>query len=114
MGARGHGGRRPGAGRKEKAIKFAAPIATAEQRICDHLPELIDLAVSLARGVPTVLEGKDGAVTVFTTPPDFRAIAYLVDRVMGKPKQSVDLRHDIAALSDDELVAMAAGEFAVE
>lgn len=46
----GTGGRRPGAGRKPKDEKFKLPIARAEQRIADHLPELIDNMLHLANG----------------------------------------------------------------
>jgi hypothetical protein len=45
-----HGGRRPGAGRKPRAERFARPIAAAEKKIADRLPELVDNQFLLALG----------------------------------------------------------------
>lgn len=45
-----NGGARPGAGRKAKAEKFKQPIARAEKRIADGLPQLIDNMLMLANG----------------------------------------------------------------
>ena len=58
-----------GPGRRKKADKFARPIAQAEKRIADHLPELIDNMLRLASG----------------DPPDRAANEYLLNRIMGKP-----------------------------
>lgn len=44
------GGARAGAGRLPKAEKFARPIATAEKRIADRLPELVENLFALAEG----------------------------------------------------------------
>lgn len=44
------GGARVGAGRKPRAEKFARPIAAAEKRIADRLPELVDNLLLLAAG----------------------------------------------------------------
>lgn len=46
----GSGGARPGAGRKPKSDTFKLPIARAEKRIADHLPQLIDNMLHLANG----------------------------------------------------------------
>jgi hypothetical protein len=106
----GTGGARPGAGRKKKKDKFARPIARAEKQICDHLPELIDLQMSRARGVLLVnTEQEVGALLtmlqqefgdnddvrslkekieqIFTREPDERALEYLINRIMGKPTE---------------------------
>lgn len=79
------GGVRPGAGRKPRAEKYARPIASAEKRIADRLPDLVDKLFELAEGVEVQDKGK-----VYCTPPDFRAASYLVDRILGKPTQAVD------------------------
>ncbi len=83
-----NGGARPGAGRKRKDEKFKAPIAKAEKRIADRLPQLIDNLFELADGV-TVQETdpKTGATTVYTRPPDRQANEYLLNRIMGKPTE---------------------------
>ncbi len=68
----GRGGKRPNAGRKRTAEKYESAIQQAEKRIADRLPELIDGIFDLARG------------------GDYKATAYLIDRVMGKPMQAVE------------------------
>jgi hypothetical protein len=78
--AGGHGGARPGAGRKAKAAKFEGPIAGAERKIADRLPELIDNLFALASGF-------DGE------PPDREANKYLLDRILGKPRERVEAEH---------------------
>lgn len=89
--AANHGGARPGAGRKPKADLFATPIRKAEKRIADRLPLLVDKLFELSEGV--LVEGTrlDGSSYVYRTPPDRQAATYLVDRIMGKPAQSVDI-----------------------
>ena len=85
-----NGGARPGAGRKPKAEQFKVPIAKAEKRIADRLPQLIDNMMTLADGVRLV-DDETGAV--YQKPPDFKANAYLIDRIMGKPTERHE--HDI-------------------
>jgi hypothetical protein len=88
-----NGGARPGAGRKRKAEKFAAPIAKAEKRIADRLPQIIDNLLVLAEGVKFVeldrdgkpLELVEGDVATYVTAPDRQANEYLANRIMGKP-----------------------------
>lgn len=53
-----HGGSRSGAGRKSKAEKHAGAVAGAEQRIADHLPELIENLLGLADGATQRVEEK--------------------------------------------------------
>lgn len=48
--ANGHGGARAGAGRKPKAQKFQAEIATLERGIADRLPQLLANMLLLADG----------------------------------------------------------------
>lgn len=111
-----HGGRRAGAGRKPKAVtKLRSEIvAEADKSICDELPRLIGNMVRLANGgYPRVEErwepveievpGEDGAPStrktelvlverkVSTADADRAANQYLIDRVLGKPKQAVEM-----------------------
>ena len=67
-----HGGKRPNAGRKRTRERFVKPVEQAEKQIADRLPELIEILFKLAEG------------------GDYKSAAYLVDRVLGKPRQSVD------------------------
>lgn len=108
------GGARPGAGRKKRSVKHAGPVATAEQRIADQLPQLIDNMMTLAHGgyqrveeewTPNPLDGDaDGddlpataqplVLTkrkVSVAEPDRTANQYLIDRILGRPRQSVEV-----------------------
>ncbi len=133
-----HGGSRPGSGRKRKADKFAKPIAAAEQRIVDHLPQLIDNMLELANGGYEQVEEKwlpAALVTVgsgeyelpaFPDKPgdelvlverktsiadrDRAANQYLIDRIMGKPTERVEHDLDVSQLTDEELQAIIAGK----
>ena len=69
------GGKRPGAGRKPKAeARQEPPVKAAENKLRDRLPELVDVALSLA------IEGRNE-----------RMLIYCIDRVLGKPTQPVDM-----------------------
>lgn len=95
------GGPRPGSGRPRKADLYAKPIATAERRIADKLPWLIDQQMSLAEGVLVEKDTLEGPV-IYKTPPDRNAIEYLVNRIMGKPteksEQDVNLTGGVTIL----------------
>ncbi len=114
-----HGGARDGAGRKAKAEKFAGQIASAEQRIADRLPQLIDNMLEIADGGYERVEEEwqpAGLVTVgsgeyeskvFPDKPDHELVLvkrkvsiadkdrsanqYLIDRILGKPTQRTEL-----------------------
>lgn len=87
------GGARPGAGRKRGPDKFPTAFKQAEKRIAERLPKLIDSLFDLAEGVRVMETSITGAPVVYVKPPDFKAASYLVDRVMGKPVQSVNAEH---------------------
>ena len=91
-----NGGARPGAGRKPKDEKFKQPIARAEKQIADRLPWLIDRMMELAEGVRVEKYGLTGLV-VYQQAPDYKAIAYLVDRIMGKPTERREITGDDGA-----------------
>lgn len=106
----GHGGSRPGSGRKSRDEKFKLPIAKAEKRIADNLPMLIDKALELAQGV---LVEDVNIVTmqrsVYQKPPDLGAIKYLVDRIMGKPTERREITtpdKPLEEMTEDELRAI--------
>ncbi|HUW31512.1 MAG TPA: hypothetical protein VM223_07850 [Planctomycetota bacterium] len=103
----GRGGARPGAGRPAKKNKHARPIARAEKRIADRLPGLVDKLFDLAEGAvvldpldvekvrtnlmqhiddPESLEQIIGKLKqVYVRAPSFKALEYLLNRIMGKP-----------------------------
>lgn len=107
----GTGGARPGAGRKRKADKFAAPIARAEGRIADRLPHLVDRMLELADGVLIEdLDEETGVTNVYRRPPDRQAIEYLMNRIMGRPTERYEHDLDMAGLTDEELQAIVQGK----
>lgn len=83
----GTGGARPGAGRPQKREKHAGPIARAEKRIADRLPEVVDRLLELANGVTVQETTPEGEERIYERPPDREAAKYLLDRIMGKPMQ---------------------------
>lgn len=88
----GHGGARPGAGRKPKAQKNETAIARAEQQIRDRLPEVIDALFDLALGVKVEdVNILTGEAVVYRRPPDRAAAQYLTDRIMGKPTERQEI-----------------------
>lgn len=120
--ANGHGGRRPGAGRPRKAEQYAGEIAAAERLIADKLPKLLANMLKLANGgyyedsveyAPAGLveigQGEcrglafpdkpaDELVVVKKTrrraAPDRKANEYLIDRILGRPTQAIELDAD--------------------
>ena len=80
-----------GPGRPKRSVKYGGHITAAEDRIADALPRLIGKAFELSEGVLMKDVLKDGTVEYYKTPPNFKAIAYLVDRIMGKPPLSIEV-----------------------
>lgn len=112
------GGTRPGAGRKTKASKYAPKINAAEKKIADRLPVLVDRLFDLAEGV-VVEEVDDGETNVYSKPPDFKSLEYLLNRIMGKPTErqeiEAEVKSDVSgklALTFDELAKLSPDELA--
>lgn len=98
----GKGGRRPGAGRPRgtiKRVRSEMPVQAAESKIRDKLPWLVDKLFELAEGVEVQKRDRQGQTRVYSEIPDREAIKYLMDRVMGKPVQPIDLRDKIRELA---------------
>lgn len=99
-----NGGKRPGAGRPRVRDKYARPVAAAEKKIVDRLPEIVDAQIRLALGVMVEdVNPITGEEAVYKEPPDGKAGQYLINRILGLPKAKVDLNVDVTKLSDDEL-----------
>ena len=62
----GHGGARPGAGRKPKALAYADTAALVEEKIAAALPDITDALISFAKG------------------GDVASAKYLMDRILGR------------------------------
>lgn len=110
-----NGGARPGSGRKAKAEKFKLPIARAEKRIADRLPELIENMFVLANGGYERVEEQwapagslyVGGGKMYPDLPDEELVLikrtssiadrdraanqYLIDRIMGKPTERQEI-----------------------
>lgn len=137
----GWGGKRAGAGRPRKAERYAPAIAAAEDAIADQLPKLLKNMVKLANGgfyedeieyqpagLVTTGAGEfercvypdkpvDELVVVKKrrrrAAPDRKANEYLIDRILGRPTQAVELSGEDGGpiairLSDDERAARVA------
>jgi glucose dehydrogenase len=88
--ANGHGGSRPGAGRKSTGATFASEIQAAKRRIADQLPQLIDNLLTLANGVTVHEVDQDGGVKIYAKPPDRKANEYLINRILGTPMVRIE------------------------
>jgi hypothetical protein len=62
----GHGGARPRAGRKPKRTKYQLTVVEAEDKIVDHLPEIVDNLIALANGGYERMEYEYQAAGAFT------------------------------------------------
>lgn len=95
------GGARPGAGRKPRAVVYRQPIREAETKIRDRLPWIVDRLFELAEGVRVESTGISGEPIVYQRPPDRASCEYLMDRIMGKPTQPVDVRERAQRIADE-------------
>lgn len=78
-------------GRPRKAEKYGGHIARAEDLIADRLPQLVENLLKLAAGVLVQETDRDGGVEVFTKPPDRAANEYLINRILGRPTDQVEV-----------------------
>ena len=113
--ANGHGGARPNSGRKRKSEIYAVEIESAERRIARKLDDYIANLEKLAKGgIPTkrVINPVSGKpVVVEKSLPCRASNEYLINRVMSKPAQEVDVTSNgetigsglFTGFSDDEL-----------
>lgn len=96
-----HGGARPGAGRPPKHVINESPIRAAEKKISDRLPWLVDKLMELAEGIHEEKMIGENVAIVYKRPPDRQAAEYLIDRIMGKPTQPVDVYDTARRLAEE-------------
>lgn len=84
----GHGGSRPGSGRKRKAQRHEQPILRVESLIVAHLEKSVANLITLADGVPVEDSESD---KVYIKPPDRLANEYLINRILGRPLQALEV-----------------------
>lgn len=89
------GGKRIGAG-KPKGYKASHTLEAQETRkkivemISERTEELMSAKFALALGYTKAITNEDGKVTqVYTVSPDGNAIQYLLNQVIGKPKETI-------------------------
>jgi hypothetical protein len=114
--ANGWGGKRAGSGRKPTAEQFPTEIAAAKRRIADALPQLIENMLTLANGVTVqTVDEETGGIEIYTKPPDRKANEYLIDRILGRPTQAVEIDPDPDGALEvtAEAMAQAASELAL-
>lgn len=104
-------------GRPRKADNHAGAIARAEQQIADKLPHLVSKMLELADGVFVESANADGVRIIYQRPPDRAAIEYLVNRIMGKPKERVEVDTqpvDWSRVTDEDLHAYREGKLSLD
>lgn len=74
-----------------KKAEMARLVQEAERTIQLRLPDLIDKMFVLAEGFELSGVNKAGEPRSFRVSPDYKAISYLMDRGMGKARQTVDV-----------------------
>ena len=78
-------------GRPRKLDLYAGRIRSAEDQVADRLPQLISNLFQLADGIWVEEKDGDGERRVYSRPPDRQANEYLINRILGKPTEAVEL-----------------------
>ena len=82
-------------GEKKSREEVNKLIKMANGRISERLPEIIDKLIELGQGVEAIgYERGNGNPYVYSIPPNFRALEYLCNRVLGKPVDETTLMGD--------------------
>jgi hypothetical protein len=97
----GRGGYRVGAGRPPKRVINETPIRDAERKILDRLPWIVDKLFELVEGIHEERTIGDGAVVVYKRAPDRQSAEYLIDRVMGKATQPIDVSYQVEEIASE-------------
>ena len=84
-----NGGARLGAGRKKQVVKFASENELACAKISEKLPQLLDSMLTLCQTHTEIGYTKDGTPYEMTVKPDRQAIEYLLNRLLGKPTETM-------------------------
>lgn len=87
------GGRRLGAGRKRGLASIKAEEARkyAVTRIAEELEPILTGQIELAKGSYYETEDENGEKVVYRQLPDPRVAAFLLNQVIGKPKETMDM-----------------------
>ncbi len=101
--------KKKGAKRFEKEMAFEFMRA----KILEKWGGLIEKKIELAEGVFVMKPMKQGKkvvdIKVYKEKPDSQSLEYLFSVVVGKPKESIDLKHsgEIATITDEQIKRIA-------
>ena len=111
--ATGRGGPRPNSGRPRVALTKSRDELDAQitKLVGPKLKQLVEALLAQALGHLEERQIDGETAVVFTVPPDFKVGAYLLDRIAGKPRQSLSVEGsalDIRAAAEMTAAAAAA------
>jgi hypothetical protein len=88
------GGTRIGAGRKKGLATIQAEEARkyAVERIVAELDPILTSQIEMAKGLYYETEDENGKKIVFRQLPDPRVAAFLLNQVIGKPKETAEVK----------------------
>jgi hypothetical protein len=87
------GGKRLGAGRKKGMASIKAEEARKYMisRITEELEPILTGQIELAKGLYHETTDDEGKRRVYHQPPDSRVAAYLLNQLVGRPKETLDM-----------------------
>lgn len=75
-----------------------------EMRVRENWNEILEAQIQAAKGInyETKIQGPDGEtnVIVYSKAPDLRVGQYLIDQVVGKPKERMDIKGNVTLVVD--------------
>lgn len=77
------------------------PVQLAEAKIAQKLPWLVDKLLELVEGIEIERIDRQGQRRIYSQPPDRQAAEYLIDRVMGKPTQPIDVYDEARRIAEE-------------
>ena len=89
------GGKRPGAGRKKglASIKAEEARSYTVKRIAEELEPILSAQIELAKGAYyEEIDGTEGVRRVYKSLPDSRVAAFLINQLIGRPKETAEIK----------------------
>ena len=106
------GGKRIGAGRKKgfASIKAEEARSYAVKRIMEELDPILTGQIELAKGASYEAQDENGKKAIFTKLPDKQVAAFLLNQVIGRAKETSEIKVD----QTFSLIALAAKRDALQ
>lgn len=88
------GGKRDGSGRKKGLASIKAEEARKYlvQRVADELESILVGQFELAKGIYHEVKNGEDVTRVYQRLPDFKVAEYLINQVIGRPRESTELK----------------------